>query len=629
MRRPKRWAVPYADEVVGAKMDYATVRELLRGPLKDLAKDRKGFPADLPLSGMLRYDTRIRTFRKGEVIIRQGDYGDSAYFVLSGKVHVLLAQLPSQSAGSRIGQKASQFFGSIARMFRSNSGFPEVRRKDSRPEAEKALGQIVHLQDFPEFLLEGSISQYDPEFVEEISAGKDQRGETFGEIAALSRTARTATVLAAEDTQLLEIRWQGLRDIRKYSKRWKEMIDERYRSASLLAHLRYAQYTANLSRERVRPLSEEEMASLEHEDERIQGGEEGLISDLTFVARHTRFRSYGEFTWQTTFKEMAQSGGKEVRESEPVIVKQGNIASELILIRSGFVRVTRRYNHGEKTVAYLGKGQSYGMAELFHNAGLEQSDQAGESLAYQHSLRAIGHVDILAIPGPIVTSSVVPHLRPEEKASLNAELEDLQAEEIAASKLGADSHVNMLEFLVEERAINGTAAMLIDLERCTSCDDCVRACARTHDNNPRFMRFGPQQEGVQLTHACMHCVDPVCMIGCPTGAIHRDAIGNQVVINEYTCIGCSTCADNCPYENIQMVEIRDGEGDFMPGTTKNEEKDVVRLNPEEEPIRKATKCDLCENLPSGPACANACPHDALIRVDLTRSGKLFDWMSRS
>ena len=59
-----------------------------------------------------------------------------------------------------------------------------------------------------------------------------------------------------------------------------------------------------------------------------------------------------------------------------------------------------------------------------------------------------------------------------------------------------------------------------------------------------------------VANACMHCVDPVCMIGCPTGAIHRESIEGQVVINDRTCVGCATCANSCPYDNIQMVEIR-------------------------------------------------------------------------
>jgi len=35
------------------------------------------------------------------------------------------------------------------------------------------------------------------------------------------------------------------------------------------------------------------------------------------------------------------------------------------------------------------------------------------------------------------------------------------------------------------------------------------------------------------------------------------------------------------------------------------------------PIQQATKCDLCVEQRIGPACQNACPHDALYRVNMT------------
>jgi ferredoxin len=65
------------------------------------------------------------------------------------------------------------------------------------------------------------------------------------------------------------------------------------------------------------------------------------------------------------------------------------------------------------------------------------------------------------------------------------------AETSAREKVGAE----ILEFLTENRFFNGTATMVIDLDRCTRCDDCVRACASTHDNNPRFLRHGPSAGG--------------------------------------------------------------------------------------------------------------------------------------
>jgi Fe-S-cluster-containing hydrogenase component 2 len=106
-----------------------------------------------------------------------------------------------------------------------------------------------------------------------------------------------------------------------------------------------------------------------------------------------------------------------------------------------------------------------------------------------------------------------------------------------------------------------------------------------------------------VTNACMHCADPVCMIGCPTGAISREIDSGTVLINDATCVGCATCANSCPYDNIRMVEIRDLAG-----------QPVIDVK-SRRPILKATKCDLCASNPGGPACVRACAHDALQRVD--------------
>ena len=118
-----------------------------------------------------------------------------------------------------------------------------------------------------------------------------------------------------------------------------------------------------------------------------------------------------------------------------------------------------------------------------------------------------------------------------------------------------------------------------------------------------------------IANACMHCADPVCMIGCPTGAIHRESFAGQVVINPVTCIGCTACANNCPYDAIRMVDIRDESGEFMVG------EDL-------KPISKATKCDLCVENHGGPACERACPHGALTRMNLNDLQALAHWMKR-
>jgi Fe-S-cluster-containing dehydrogenase component len=193
-----------------------------------------------------------------------------------------------------------------------------------------------------------------------------------------------------------------------------------------------------------------------------------------------------------------------------------------------------------------------------------------------------------------------------------------EAETGSGDESGVDRLIDpgLLEFLVEHRFINGTATMLMDLDRCVRCDDCVVACARAHDNNPRFNRHGRRHDHYMVANACMHCMDPVCMIGCPTGAIHRSSAGGQVVINDTTCIGCATCASSCPYDNIRMVEVRDASGAFIRDAVTN------------APIIKATKCDLCLDQPGGPACQRACPHDALKRVDMQDLIGLGRWLNR-
>ena len=129
------------------------------------------------------------------------------------------------------------------------------------------------------------------------------------------------------------------------------------------------------------------------------------------------------------------------------------------------------------------------------------------------------------------------------------------------------------------------------------------------------LRVYAVHERIMIANACMHCADPVCMIGCPTGAIHRGEFGGEVIINPVTCIGCKACFNNCPYEAIRMVEVRDQNGEFL---TDNEQN----------PIIKATKCDLCVEQPGGPACQRACPHGALARLNLNELDVLANWLKR-
>ncbi|MCB1693075.1 MAG: 4Fe-4S dicluster domain-containing protein, partial [Pseudomonadales bacterium] len=282
-----------------------------------------------------------------------------------------------------------------------------------------------------------------------------------------------------------------------------------------------------------------------------------------------------------------------------------------------------------------GKGDVYGLPELMHNVANH------EQTPLRSTLRAAGYTDIVRVPTRTFEEVIYPSIKDlwyEGKLPRKFLGETLDRRNLDA-KPGGDrrkaprhdrliardrrrqankSGPDMMEFLVENRFINGTATMLIDLDRCTRCDDCVRACASGHDNNPRFVRHGKIHGHFMVANACMHCEDPVCMIGCPTGAIHRSPGGGEIVINDLTCIGCSTCANSCPYDNIRMVNVRDAGA-----------SEAVLVDPARgHAISKATKCDLCVDHHGGPACERACPHDALKRVDMDELESLSKWLNR-
>jgi Fe-S-cluster-containing dehydrogenase component/CRP-like cAMP-binding protein len=569
MDRPQR-----RDVALDPEMSEANVARLLAAV--PFSKMKAGnFPARLPLADILKHDTRLRRYRRGEIVVRKGDYGTSAFLVLSGAVRVVLgAGLPASVLGRRLYQRKN-LFKVIAQLWESRKEPESVNLRDLKEESSAALrhGQgeeaRVFLQDVPRVL-------------DEHKTAVLEGGEFFGEIAALSRMPRTASIFAeSEESELLEIRWQGLRDLMKYDEALRRHIDEIYRERALASALREISIFKHLSEEA-----------------------------LNKVMARTEFGTYGDYDWSGEYKRLMEA---EVgrRAPEPVIAREGDYPSGIILVKAGFARVSQKFGNGHRTLNYLGAGHIYGLQEIAHNWRNPKTP-----VSLQYTLRVMGCTHVLQIPAEVMETIVLPELDRQEMPALITPAEDHHAAFSAAAdaskKIGADT----LEFLTENRFINGTAAMMIDLDRCTRCDDCVRACAAAHDGNPRFLRHGPINGKLMVANACMHCVDPVCMIGCPTGAIHRVAFGGQVVINPSTCTGCRLCFHHCPYDAIRMVEIRDEAGEVI-------------LDPQSKPILKATKCDLCVEQMTGPACQYACPHGALARINLNDLDAFAGWQKRS
>lgn len=534
-------------------MRDADVAQLLRiRPFK--AMDASLFPAKNSLSKILKTDTRIRRFDAGEVVVRQGDYGDSAFLILAGSVHVSLDI--EESVLGHTKPKAKGVIAALAQLW-TDHAVPERRDVSTynlkQDLAYQASGNksdsLIFLQDMPSIIANHQTDTL-------------RRGQLFGHISCMSRSPRSATAIAAERTEILEIKWQALRDIMRYSKEFRSQLEEEYRRESLVVQLRTIDIFKKLADEQIKALA-----------------------DCAI------FETYGLTDWNNALRKARDQDDEHVRMPEELIVAQGDYADDLILIRGGFARVAVREGEGRRTVDYKKRGDVFGQTEL-SLAALN-----GERPQYRSSLLALGYTDVIRIPGRFVQ----PYLKKIKKAP-----SDLIAGE--ASHRG-----DLLNLYVDNLFINGTRSMVINLDRCTECDDCVVACANAHDGNPRFIRHGPKAGKFMIANACMHCSDPVCMVGCPTGAIHRDVNSGVVVINDQACIGCSTCANSCPYDNIRMTNITGIDGELI-------------LDESHAPISKATKCDYCVDQRVAPACEYACPNNALKRLDAHNIDVVKEWL---
>lgn len=602
VQRPGRW-----DEPLDAAMSDADVAWLrTRSPFS--AMDQSAFPKATPLDGILRYDCRLHRVEPGEVIVREGDYGNSAFLVITGSVQVMVDSLSPKQLGRE--RKQSIGWGGALYKFLSRSKHPETRSAaqvsvNLTEDGSQTIRTIddrpaIYLQDF-----EGVFKSH-----ETVSLGP---GELFGEVAAMYRSPRTATVIAETEAALVEVRWQGLRILRR-DKRFSDTLEKHYREHWLPVHLREIPLLRYLPAE-----------------------------SLDRVVAATELKSFGRMEWNASYKKTRQLHPADQIASEPIVVQEGRLPTELIVVRSGFGRMCVQHGAANRTTAYLGKGHLFGLEEIGYNAMRPESLPPRN---YLNSLRAVGFLDVLSIPIETFATEILPHVRKTElpesaqpflanytekrqdrrraRSNQRSQVEPREEADTAGPPSPDVKHASgvsfestaLLEFIVQNRLNNGQEAMVIDLHRCTRCDDCVKACASVHDGNPRFVRQGAIHDRLQFVQACMHCSDPVCMIGCPTGAIARDQTSGVVSIHDSICVGCGTCAASCPYENIRMADVVDGKGRPYVDQDKG------------QPIRKATKCDMCAGLPTGPACTNACPHDALVRIDLSESPPLEHWLAK-
>ena len=182
--------------------------------------------------------------------------------------------------------------------------------------------------------------------------------------------------------------------------------------------------------------------------------------------------------------------------------------------------------------------------------------------------------------------------------------------------------------------------MIVDVDRCTGCQACVVAC-QAENNVPineeqrfvehrakewiRIERYWegefPDVKARFLPVLCQHCENAPCEPVCPVNAIQHNSEGLNVQVYN-RCVGTRYCGNNCPY-NVRFFNF--WEPDWPQPLNS-------QLNPDVTVRSKGImeKCTFCvqrinrvkrdaarqgRTVRDGelqPACAQACPTDALV-----------------
>jgi CRP-like cAMP-binding protein/Fe-S-cluster-containing dehydrogenase component len=364
-------------------------------------------------------------------------------------------------------------------------------------------------------------------------------GDLFGEMTCLNFYPRSATVRAVEPTEVLEMLRNVLQMLQK-DKVFKRELDQRYRARALDTHLRTVPIFAGMP--------------------------STLFDRLRDRAELVRF------------------------EPKQVICRQGEVADSLYLIRVGFVKVSEDFPSGELVLRYLTRPDYFGEIGLL-------GQQGGERGVRTANCTALDHVEAVRIKAEDFHGILKDF--PDVLARLSEEAQ--RRLEQSAKRRQTVGSVQLEDFL-GQGLMEAQNLLVIDLERCTRCDQCVRACAEAHDGVTRLVRDGLRYDKYLVATSCRSCRDPLCMVGCPVGSIRRHQDSLEIIIEDW-CIGCGLCANQCPYGNINLHPFTvQGEDPEHPGRRKA----MVR--------EKATTCDLSRDY-AEPACVYACPHDALHRIE--------------
>ena len=671
----------------------------------------------------------LRHYRRGEVIVRQGEAGWTAFYIVTagdlvGLRQAQLAKINTQletldAADGTRRQELTDQQAALEREIGQLAAGPPASPEDAPQRTMVTAYLDVELSSStrrPGLLnrLRGfwkgdspAEAEARPQFIPNdgpVDIRLDTRraemraGELFGEMSCMSRIPRSATVVANEDCYMLEILRNILDQVRK-DPSYKEQMDRIYRERALGPQLRKLSVFADLSEQQFAAVRERaELITLEPGkvvyDEGdpsdafyvIRNGLVKVVKNLNYLLRAEDISAaarpalveelvdgeQGSGLSAAVWKALGEGGQSAVRQAgggqAPVsallealnaIINGRALAESLGDKKAALVAAlddpaaelalaelpekvadwsdldVRAFNRraleavcprgirkrslaaDARTLTYLARGDFFGEAGV-----IEDLPRSATCVAY-------GHPDVgqsVGGGGGVVPSRVelvrvsresfleVCRSSPQLQARFAAQLEVYRrrTKERTESRPWDERRPATLNPRFEELGlVQGQKLMLVDLDRCTRCGDCMRACVATHgDGASRLFLDGPRFGKYLVPNSCRKCLDPVCMIGCPVGSIVRGDNG-EIAIKDW-CIGCALCADQCPYGSIHMQRLADLDLPIAGPSLVHHAGEVETKKVE----HRAVVCDLCSSLPGQePACVYHCPHDAALRID--------------
>ncbi len=300
------------------------------------------------------------------------------------------------------------------------------------------------------------------------------------------------------------------------------------------------------------------------------------------------------------------------------VIKQGDVADAVVLILAGMVRVSVDLPGGRTMVNNLGADSCLGESAI-----LDAGGPGVEPPRRTASAETLCDTTVLRLDRDILKSLCEGEYRAlGDKLRRERELTAARDEQMRGGRLVPPSEPPLE---IAERLVLTRNVLLIDMNKCTRCDQCVRGCAEAHDFVPRFHRANPELRfgKWEVAGACLHCLDAPCQQACPVGAITL-LEDSAVQIHRDRCIGCSQCANECPFGVIDMYTPASPED--APSVKKADPPKIARHEPGgaeawqkwEDLVRQkwrvANKCDLCLTEDRDPPCVVCCPYDAARRV---------------